>query len=1604
MKKNYNKQSSVKTTSFKMMLFLVLLFSTIHSNYGQNIDFTNRESSYTIQGDFTMIGNTNLTLVNYADNKNNNADMEYIDVDTDDNTINSSSSILEFSTENQADPECSNIIFAGLYWTGRAAPDGIDANDDNDFNSNTFSVDLGNGETKILDKTKVLIKGPDAADYVSVQATDIKFPNGTNNNMYAAFADVTNIITDHGGSGEYFVADIATVEGNGGNIGYSGGWGLVVVYENSKMKWRSVSVFDGYAHMASGVAEQFIDVTGFKAVEDGAVNIKLGVMAGEGDVSVSGDRFAIVEPNGNDVAGIPSTLLDNTYLNLSHTGNSQDNFFNSSVLTHNGATGKRNPELTNNTGVDIAMFNIPNTGNTIIANKQNYTRFKYNSTQDAYLVFNVTFAVDAYIPEIEGVLTVTSLNNGTPSDVNTSLAPSQSANYEVEIKNTGTEATDNTTLVIPLPETIDIDELTVLTTTDPSVTGGTPYVIDKVNRELVWNIGTLPAPIDSSDVLATISFELTVTTDCNVLRDEDLNENVSVNGRISGVGAVSGADFSRVLIQGYDSDDCVGQPIPAPINIPIVYEDYVNSPPTGTAPGTVNILCNADIPAVDLTSVTNLADNSGITPVVTHDGDVSDGGSPIETITRTYNITDDCGNVTQVTQEIIIEDTVPPTITCPADITGNASSGTCDSVVTITEPTATDNCITTVTFTGTRDDGLALTDAYPVGTTTITWIANDGTNDSDSCEQKVIITDTEVPVITCPTDIALDADVDACENTNVTIIEPTATDNCATTFTYTGTRSDNLALNAAYPVGVTTITWIANDGTNDSAPCEQTVTITDAQAPVITCPANIALDADVDACESTNVTITEPTATDNCATSFTYTGTRSDNLALNAPYPVGVTTITWIANDGTNDSDPCEQTVTITDAQAPVITCPADIALDADVDACENTNVTIIEPSATDNCATSFTYTGTRSDNLALNAPYPVGVTTITWIANDGTNDSDPCEQTVTITDAQAPIITCPADIALDADVDACENTNVTITEPTATDNCATTFTYTGTRSDNLALNAPYPVGVTTITWIANDGTNDSAPCEQTVTITDAQAPVITCPADIERPADEDLCSAVITDIGTPVTSDNCGIQSVENDAPPRYILGENIVTWTVIDTAGNQTQCEQTITITDGNKPEIECPEDITVPVNSDSCVATNVYLGSISVGDCTDVDITNDSPDSFPIGTTVVTWTVTDEANNITNCTQNVTVTDQTNPIALCKAFTAELGADGTVSITVDNIDNGSTDNCNIASITLDKTNFSCDDLGDNTVALTVTDDAGNNAICTATVTVVDLIAPVITCPADIALDADVDACENTNVTITEPTATDNCATTFTYTGTRSDNLALNAPYPVGVTTITWIANDGTNDSAPCEQTVTITDAQAPIITCPSDIALDADVDACENTNVTITEPTATDNCATTFTYTGTRSDNLALNAAYPVGVTTITWVANDGTNDSAPCEQTITITDAQAPVITCPADIALDADVDACENTNVTITEPTATDNCATTFTYTGTRSDNLALNAPYPVGVTTITWIANDGMNDSDPCEQTVTITDAQAPVITCPADIALDADVDACENT
>src|SRR5690606_26339667 len=470
MKKLYPKKIHANK-SITLVLFAFLLISSVYNSYGQVVvpfaprtsEFTPTKTNYTVKGDFTMIGNTNLQLVgeNYPNFENNsNNDMEYVDVDNDTNTWNSSSAFLNFSEENDADPSCSNIIYAGLYWTGRASTgnqtfevtkmvptgnttteevtDNETVYDDDSIDNTNYSLDIsssgnytqfqfsssgagdavrfryynnGNAQvsrntgsgwsnfsnvagnsfnnnfylsnpylifsdsnytlevtrlrtqntdrayvnvtynetvpeivevTKNFDKRKVSIKGPLAANYTELEADGIQFPSGGQyDNMFAAYAEVTEYVQQNG-IGNYFVADIALTEGNGGSVGYYGGWGMVIIYENSKMKWRDITVFDGYAYVVGGIANHLIDIDGFNATQNGAVNLKLGLMAGEGDIAINGEYFRMRRQD------------NGVYENLSYPGsnvspNTATNFFNSAIVTGGNV---RNPNYNNNTGLD----------------------------------------------------------------------------------------------------------------------------------------------------------------------------------------------------------------------------------------------------------------------------------------------------------------------------------------------------------------------------------------------------------------------------------------------------------------------------------------------------------------------------------------------------------------------------------------------------------------------------------------------------------------------------------------------------------------------------------------------------------------------------------------------------------------------------------------------------------------------------------------------------------------------------------------------------------------------------------------------------------------------------------------------------------------------------------------------------------------------------------------------------------------------------------------------------------------------------------------------------------------------------------------------------
>ncbi|WP_344725044.1 HYR domain-containing protein, partial [Agrococcus terreus] len=209
-------------------------------------------------------------------------------------------------------------------------------------------------------------------------------------------------------------------------------------------------------------------------------------------------------------------------------------------------------------------------------------------------------------------------------------------------------------------------------------------------------------------------------------------------------------------------------------------------------------------------------------------------------------------------------------------------------------------------------------------------------------------------------------------------------------------------------------------------------------------------------------------------------------------------------------------------------------------------------------------------------------------------------QQIVTVTDNELPTIVCPTNVTVSADTGLCTASGVNLDVPTSNDNC----TVASVTNDAVE---PFALGDTIVTWTVTDGSGNSATCEQTVTVTDNELPTIICPPDITVNADSGLCSASNVALGDATGSDNCSVASIINNALEPFPLGDTTVTWTITDGSGNTATCEQTVTVIDGDLPEIVCPDNLTVNTDLGSCTATNIDLGNLDAEDCTSITITN-------------------------------------------------------------------------------------------------------------------------------------------------------------------------------------------------------------------------------------------------------------------------------------------------------------------------------------------------------------------------------------------------------------
>jgi hypothetical protein len=481
-----------------------------------------------------------------------------------------------------------------------------------------------------------------------------------------------------------------------------------------------------------------------------------------------------------------------------------------------------------------------------------------------------------------------------------------------------------------------------------------------------------------------------------------------------------------------------------------------------------------------------------------------------------------------------------------------------------------------------------------------------------------------------------------------------------------------------------------------------------------------------------------------------------------------------------------------------------------------------------------------------------LGDTVVTFSYTDTSGNTGTGSATVTVSDTIAPVVTAPGDIAVEAPGTA----------------AITTF-FTGSTSTDAVEPAPivtnnapssFPSGATVVTFTHTDASGNSGSATATVTVSDTIAPVVTAPANtiVEAPSGAALTAflagSTVVDAGDPVPV-------FSHNAPAPLPLGATLVTFNYTDAAGNVGTDAATVTGVDTGNPVVTAPGNITV--EAASAAGTEASNGSIaaffaasSSTDAVDSSpiVTNDAPTTFPLGATIVTFTHTDASGNAGTDTATVTISDTTPP-----------NVTAPVNITVEAASAAGTpaSNSTIAAFLPGSSSSDAVDpapgfshnapttfpLGVTVVTFTYTDGAGNVGSNTATVTISDTIAPAVTAPGNITVEAaSASGTAASNGSIVAFLA----ASASTDAVNSSPTVTTDEPrtFPLGATVVTFTHTDASGNAGTDTATVTISDTTPPVITLIGADPLTVDLYS------TFTDPgtTVTDAVSTGLTATGT------------------------------------------------------------------------------------------------------------------------------------------------------
>ena len=517
--------------------------------------------------------------------------------------------------------------------------------------------------------------------------------------------------------------------------------------------------------------------------------------------------------------------------------------------------------------------------------------------------------------------------------------------------------------------------------------------------------------------------------------------------------------------------------------------------------------------------------------------------------------------------------------------------------------------------------------------------------------------------------------------------------------------------------------------------------------------------------------------------------------------------------------------------------------------------------------------------------------------------------------------------------------------------------------------------GSETVTFTATDTCGNFTSTTATFTIVDTTNPTMDVAAsdstvECDGTADPSgAFAAWLADNGGAEASDSCSGVTWSNDGTDLSeacgATGAETVTFMATDACGNFSSTTATFTIEDTTAPVIGCPGDVTAVTEDGDCGAIVNFQPAVAIDNCGSAFTYQTgglgSGSVFPVGDTLIEFTAQDDCGNLATCTFTVTVIDDDAPVAICQDLTVLLDDTGNATITANQLNFGSNDNCGIGNLDIDIDTFDCSNVGANQVTLTVTDIHGNTATCVASVTVLDNTAPIAVCQ-DITLELGDDG----TVTI-DPLAVDGGSSDACGIASYELNIDTLDCSNLGNTAVILTVTDVNGNQSSCSAIITLEDNTPPVLVCSDDVVT---VELNQDGVAFITPSLVadiTDNCGTGAVTIDVQEVSCA-DIGTPV---TVTVFANDGNGNSAVCSAVVKVIDSLGPEIVCPDDQVVNLGPDGTYTLGDYIADgsATATDNCTDPVTI---FSQDPAAGSVLGFGMQVITFTAEDQYGNISTC--------------------------------